>query len=48
MVGGGSVHFTGNYWRFHEIDFTERSRLGPIPGSGFSDWPITYSDLEPY
>src|SRR5580658_948607 len=19
VVGGGSVHFTGNYWRFHEI-----------------------------
>ncbi len=21
LVGGGSVHFTANYWRFHEIDF---------------------------
>src|SRR5260370_30418845 len=21
LVGGGSVHFTSNYWRFHEIDF---------------------------
>src|SRR5215467_4673983 len=40
MVGGGSVHFTGNYWRFHEIDFIERSRLGPISGTGFADWPI--------
>ena len=27
-VGGSSVHFTANYWRFHEIDFIERSRLG--------------------
>ncbi|OLB88130.1 MAG: hypothetical protein AUI17_01550 [Acidobacteriales bacterium 13_2_20CM_2_55_5] len=25
-VGGGTVHFTGNYWRFHEVDFLERSR----------------------
>ena len=47
-VGGGSVHFTANYWRFHEIDFNERSRFGPIEGTGFADWPITYADLEPY
>jgi choline dehydrogenase-like flavoprotein len=48
MVGGSSVHFTANYWRFHEIDFIERSKVGPISGTGFSDWPITYADLEPY
>jgi choline dehydrogenase-like flavoprotein len=48
MVGGGSVHFTGNYWRFHELDFEERSRFGDIPGTGFADWPIRYADLEPY
>lgn len=48
MVGGGTVHFTANYWRFHEIDFIERSRRGPIAGTGFADWPITYADLEPY
>jgi len=48
VVGGGTVHFTGNYWRFHEIDFVEASRLGPIAGTGFADWPITYADLEPY
>ena len=28
QVGGGSVHFTGNYWRFHESDFHERSLFG--------------------
>ena len=48
VVGGGTVHFTANYWRFHEIDFVERSKLGAIPGTGFADWPITYADLEPY
>jgi choline dehydrogenase-like flavoprotein len=48
LVGGTSVHFTANFWRFHEIDFIERSKLGPIPGTTFADWPITYSDLEPY
>jgi len=47
-VGGGTIHYTANYWRFHEIDFIERSAVGTIPGTGFDDWPITYADLEPY
>jgi choline dehydrogenase-like flavoprotein len=47
-VGGTSVHFTANFWRFHEIDFIERSKIGSIPGTTFTDWPITYADLEPY
>jgi len=48
MVGGGSVHFTGNYWRFHEIDFREGSRVGPVAGAALEDWPISYAELEPY
>ncbi|HET7259459.1 MAG TPA: GMC family oxidoreductase [Candidatus Acidoferrum sp.] len=48
LVGGTSVHFTANFWRFHEIDFTEVSRFGPTPGAALADWPITYADLEPY
>jgi len=47
-VGGSSVHFTANYWRFHESDFKERSLLGPMEGTGFADWPISYGELEPY
>ena len=47
-VGGSSVHFTANYWRLHPVDFRERSLLGPISGTGFADWPITYEELEPY
>jgi choline dehydrogenase-like flavoprotein len=47
-VGGGSLHYTGNFWRLHEIDFIERSVIGGIPGTGFADWPIIYADLEPY
>jgi choline dehydrogenase-like flavoprotein len=47
-VGGGTVHYTATHWRFREIDFVERSRLGAISGTGFDDWPITYADLEPY
>ncbi len=47
-VGGASVHFSGNYWRMRPVDFKERSLLGEISGTGFSDWPITYEELEPY
>jgi choline dehydrogenase-like flavoprotein len=48
QVGGGTVHFAANYWRFHELDFNERTIWGEIRGTGFADWPITYADLEPY
>lgn len=47
-VGGSSVHFSANYWRFHQSDFMERSLFGPMEGTGFADWPITYEELEPY
>jgi choline dehydrogenase-like flavoprotein len=48
LVGGSSNHYTANFWRFHEIDFHERSVLGTISGTAFADWPITYQELEPY
>jgi choline dehydrogenase-like flavoprotein len=48
QVGGGSVHFTANYWRFHESDFHERSRFGDVQGASLADWPISYQDLEPF
>ncbi|HEX7061612.1 MAG TPA: GMC family oxidoreductase [Woeseiaceae bacterium] len=47
-VGGSSVHFSANFWRFRESDFRERSLLGAISGTNFADWPITYEELEPY
>lgn len=47
-VGGSSVHFSANYWRFRPSDFREHTLLGPIEGTGFADWPITYEELEPY
>ena len=47
-VGGSSVHYTANFWRFRPVDFKERSLLGPISGTTFADWPITYEELEPY
>ena len=47
-VGGSSVHYSGNFWRFREIDFNERSVHGSISGTNFADWPISYVELEPY
>jgi choline dehydrogenase-like flavoprotein len=47
-VGGSSAHFSANFWRFRESDFNERSLLGPISGTHFADWPISYAELEPY
>ncbi|MEM9056360.1 MAG: GMC family oxidoreductase, partial [Pseudomonadota bacterium] len=47
-VGGSSVHFSGNYWRFRPLDFKEKSLLGGIPGTNFADWPVSYDELEPY
>ncbi len=47
-VGGSSVHFSGNFWRFRPIDFMEASVRGTVPGTNFTDWPIRYEDLEPY
>jgi choline dehydrogenase-like flavoprotein len=47
-VGGSSLHFAANYWRFRPSDFRERSLLGPISGSTLADWPIGYDELEPY
>ena len=48
LVGGSSVHFTANFWRFRPVDFSERTKLGPIAGASLADWPITYDELEPY
>jgi len=42
-VGGGTVHFTGVFYRFHESDF----KVKTLDGVG-EDWPISYEDLEPY
>ncbi len=47
-VGGSSMHFSGNFWRFRPIDFNEASVRGTIAGTNFADWPISYEDLEPY
>ena len=47
-VGGSSVVFSAHFWRMRPLDFNERSVHGPIEGTNFADWPITYDELEPY
>ena len=44
-VGGSSLHFSANYWRFRPVDFRERSLLGSIAGTTLADWPLTYEEL---
>jgi choline dehydrogenase-like flavoprotein len=55
QAGGGTVHYGTVSWRFHEDDFRARShtiaRYGAsaIPAdSSLTDWPLSYTDLEPY
>jgi gluconate 2-dehydrogenase alpha chain len=54
-VGGTSIHYDANSWRFHPWDFkvrsetTKRYGANAIPkGSTIEDWPLSYDDLEPY
>ncbi len=47
-VGGGTLHFTANWWRFRPVDFHEATLLGGLDGTALADWPIGYDDLEPY
>ena len=48
VVGGGTVHWDAKVPRFWDIDFQQRSALGPFPGADVADWPFTYHDLAPY
>ncbi|MCC6314381.1 MAG: GMC family oxidoreductase, partial [Thermomicrobiales bacterium] len=55
MVGGTSVHYGTQSWRFRADDFKVRSttvkRYGEamLPkGTTLVDWPLSYEDLEPY
>ena len=40
-------YLTAKDFDHDEIEFTERSRKGPVASTGLDDWPITYADLEP-
>jgi len=47
-VGGGTFSYGAMAWRFMEQDFRMRSIYGAPEGSSLEDWPIDYSDLEPF
>lgn len=48
IVGGSSNFMSGMVHRLHPDDFKLQSKYGDIPGANIVDWPITYSELEPY
>ncbi len=54
-TGGGTLHWGAAAYRFREADFRMKSAIAErfgknaLPeGSSLADWPISYSDLEPY
>ncbi len=47
-VGGGTVHMSGFFYRFHPEDFRVGSFLGPMAEARHVDWPLSYEALEPY
>ncbi len=51
-VGGGAVHADMKYPRFNAVDFhlaTEMQSHGvQYPATNFSDWPLSYDELEPF
>ncbi len=47
-VGGGTLVYGGQAWRFHPLDFKMASTYGVPEGSSLADWPISYDDLAPH
>jgi choline dehydrogenase-like flavoprotein len=47
-VGGSTVHYSMVAMRAHPEDFRRGTLDGPVVGAEVRDWPITFSDLEPY
>ena len=47
-VGGGTLVYGAQAWRFHPNDFRMASVYGVPAGSSLADWPFAYDDLEPY
>jgi choline dehydrogenase-like flavoprotein len=47
-VGGGTLVYGMQAWRFHPLDFRMASTYGIPEGSSLADWPISYEDLAPW
>lgn len=48
LVGGGTIHWSAWMPRPLASDFRPRSEVGSVSGASLVDWPISYTDLEPY
>lgn len=48
VVGGGTVHMTGYFFRLHPVDFSMRTTFGDLPGAQLVDWPLPYAAFAPY
>lgn len=48
VVGGATNFMSGFFHRMKPLDFRLRSTYGPIDGANIVDWPIDYTELEPY
>jgi len=47
-VGGGTLSYGAQAWRYMPQDFRMKSTYGAPEGSSLEDWPISYDDLEPF
>jgi len=47
-VGGGTLSYGAQAWRYMPQDFVMRSTYGAPQGNSLEDWPFTYDDLEPF
>ncbi len=47
-VGGGTLVYGMQAWRYHPADFRMASTYGVPEGSSLADWPLSYDDLAPY
>lgn len=47
-VGGGTLSYGAQAWRYLPQDFRMRSTYGAPDGSSLEDWPLSYDDLEPF
>ena len=47
-VGGGTLSYGAQAWRYMPQDFRMRSTYGAPAGSSLEDWPISYDELESY
>ncbi len=47
-VGGTTTHWAGASLRIRESEFRAKTTFGTIENANLLDWPVSYSELEPY